>query len=120
MLLTDKQIHELISQNETGETSINQNENQTKKINNENIPLYSFNIIGANILNLTVGTNGLQLTDDGKQVISGFSIKDVDGSEIVSSNHDNEGVTMNLAGDSELQTLIVAFQLAHDVLSAMK
>lgn len=75
--------------------------------------LESTSILGANVLDVSVGTNGYKGGDAGHGSRTEFKLRDRGGTDIeIAVDQDGRGVTVQLAGDSELNTFIQALEFA--------
>ncbi|HKP75435.1 MAG TPA: DUF1737 domain-containing protein [Longimicrobiaceae bacterium] len=79
----------------------------------EPIKLQSTEINGANVLDVSAGTNGYKGGDAGDGSRTEFRLRDRGGTDIeIALDRDGRGVTIRLAGDSELNTFIQALEFA--------
>lgn len=80
---------------------------------NEPIKLESTQINGANVLEVAVGTNGYKGGDAGHGSRTEFRLRDHGGTDIeIEVDQNRRGVTIRLAGDSELDTFTEALDFA--------
>ena len=94
-------------------------------VDNIDVPVRGLEIVNANILKVTVGTNGYQGGDAGHGCRVYFSIEDLSSTymnaKITGQSCGNAGkVEITLGGDSELDTFIEALEFAVEKLKEMK
>lgn len=94
-------------------------------ISSKEVETWIAEITSANILEVEVGTNGLQGGDTGHGCRTYFSIKDLGSTDISASlikdkSGDTEGFAVELGGDCELETFIEALKFAVKVLEEQK
>lgn len=81
----------------------------------QQITTYSRDIVGANIIDVEAGTNGYCGGDAGHGSITFIRIEDAGGTALNVKKTDN-GVILELGGDSELNTIIKALKFVIKVL----
>ena len=94
---------------------------KTVQIEGQNVELFKREVVSANILEATAGTNGYKGGDSGHGSRTYFRIRNLAGSDInakvLTDNNGNcEGVQIVLGGDCELETFIRSLKFAVKVL----
>lgn len=93
-------------------------------IDGEEIPTVTRKITSANVISVTVGTNGYQGGDSGHGCRTFFRLKDESSTDMScrlsgKSCGDTGQVEITLGGDCELETFIQALEFAADELRKM-
>ena len=91
----------------------------TRSIDGIDVPTYKREIISANILEVEAGTNGYQGGDTGHGSRTYFRIENQGGTDIQVNplgRYGDEGFEVNLGGDCELETIIMALKFITKVL----
>jgi len=94
-----------------------------RNVNNVEITTWKREIFSANILEVEVGTTGFCGGDTGHGGRTYFRLADLGSTDMnvsISNYQDNPSVTIELGGDTELETFIDALKFAVQVLESEK